>query len=101
MLQQLFTVSCKGDGSTSPEAYISGEQGACCRLACRVSCRTTGSTYTDAACMPSAASDHESNAWQVWLKQHEALFTLLRAQDNEMYIARTQAQFRRLCGLDV
>ncbi|CAE7765185.1 rluC [Symbiodinium necroappetens] len=28
---------------------------------------------------------------KVWLKQHEALFTLLRAQDNEMYIARTQA----------
>ena len=39
-----------------------------------------------------------SNSSQVWLKQHEALFTLLRAQDNEMYIARTQVQFHRSCG---
>ncbi|CAE7457371.1 rluC [Symbiodinium natans] len=28
---------------------------------------------------------------KVWLKQHETVFTLFRAQDNEMYVARTQA----------
>ena len=28
---------------------------------------------------------------QVWLKQHEEDFTLFRASDNEMYVAKTQA----------
>ena len=34
---------------------------------------------------------------QVWLKQHEDVFTLFRDKENEMYVARTQVWTAKFC----